>query len=206
MPHPIVFKSVEDAISTIKNSVDKKQRPVVIALDGRSGTGKSTIAKLLAAKLDGVAIEADDFWIGGSDGEWDARSPKEKYEKVLDYRRLRKEVLEPLLSGKDANWHPFNWATGHGLSEKVLHAEPKKTIMLDGAYSSQPILQDIIDISILVDVPNDVERRARLVKREGPLYMADWHRRWDPAEDLYFSKVRPRESFDLIIENHSNGN
>jgi len=32
--------------------------------------------------------------------------------------------------------------------------------------------------------------------------MKDWHGRWDVAEDYYFTDIRPRESFDLIIVNN----
>ena len=44
-------------------------------------------------------------------------------------------------------------------------------------------------------------RRARLASREEPTFLADWHRRWDSAEWYYFSKVRPPETFDLVVAN-----
>lgn len=61
---------------------------------------------------------------------------------------------------------------------------------------------EILDLKVLVEVPDDGHRRSRLVAREGEKYMADWHKRWDPAEEYYFTKVRPRESFDMFIRNH----
>jgi len=179
----------------------KTDRSILVALDGRSGTGKSTIAKKIAERLGGVGINADDFWAGGSNEEWDKKIPKEKAETAIDWKRIKTEVLEPLLSGSSATWHPFNWKAGKGLSSNVIQRNPSPLIILDGAYSTRPELQDIIDISILIEVPDDVKRRARLAERENEEYMKDWHKRWDVAEDYYFSQVRQRDLFDMIISN-----
>ncbi len=162
---------VEEVISKIIELTQKKDKTILIALDGRSGTGKTTIAKYIADKLDGVEIQADNFWTGGSDDVWDKRTPQEKSDQAIDWKRMRIEVLEPLLRGKSATWHPFNWKTGIGLAEEIIEASPKRFIVLDGAYSTRPELQDIIDIGILVEVPEDSNRRNRLVKREGKEYM-----------------------------------
>lgn len=193
---------IEEATSKVKEIMVCRNVPILVALDGRSGSGKSTIAKIIAVRLGGVEITADDFYAGGSDDEWDGRSSQEKVSMVIDWRRLRSEVLEPLLAGRRASWHPFDWNAGKGLAAHYINRDPTPLIVLDGAYSARPELSDIIDLSVLVEVPDDSDRRVRLVKREGKKYMDDWHRRWDPAENYYFSKVRPKTSFDLVIENH----
>ncbi|CAN5158040.1 hypothetical protein BH09PAT1_BH09PAT1_2310 [soil metagenome] len=192
---------LERAVSKIGELMKEKDKPILVALDGKSGTGKSTIGKELAKRLGGIEIIADDFWAGGSNEEWDKKRPKERAETAIDWKRIRSEVLEPLLAGKSASWQPFDWKAGHGLSQDMLHSDPKPLIVLDGAYSTRPELQDIIDVNILVETPDDTNRRARLAGREGIEYMTDWHGRWDVAEDYYFSQVRPREFFDLIIAN-----
>lgn len=193
---------IEKVISKINILMKESHKPVLIALDGRSGTGKSTIAKQIAERLGGVEIVADDFWVGGSNEEWDKKTPKEKAEMAIDWKRIKTEVLEPLLAGKPATWSPFDWKAGHGLSANKMHSEPKPLIVLDGAYSTRPELQDIINLSVLVEVQDDKKRRARLIERENEAYMNDWHARWDVAEDYYFTEVRPPESFDVIIANH----
>lgn len=192
---------VDRAIHKIKDLMDKSEKPILVAIDGRSGTGKSTIAKTIANSLGGTEIISDDFWIGGSNDLWDTRTPQEKADLAIDWERLRKEVLEPLLSNKSASWYPFDWESGRGLSSKKIKKNPTKLIVLDGAYSTRPELQDIIDLSVLVKIHDDSVRRTRLVGREGETYMNDWHRRWDPAEEHYFKKIRPQSDFDIIITN-----
>lgn len=191
---------IEKAITTARRLAEKVKRPILIAVDGRSGTGKSTIAQKIADELGGVKITADDFWVGGSNEEWDTRTPKEKVDMAIDWNRIRQEVLVPLLNNEPATWHPFNWETGEVLSSKSIHSESNPYIILDGAYSARPELEDIIDISILINVKDSL-RRLRLKEREGEPYMQDWHTRWDVAEDYYFSHHRPQESFDITIEN-----
>ncbi len=172
--------------------------PLLVALDGRSGAGKSTVARWLAAELGATVVEGDDFYAGGTDAEWDARSPAEKAAQVVDWRRLRTEALAPLLAGRSAAWHPFDFAAGVGLADQTVTRPPAPLIVLDGVYSGRPKLADLVDLAILVELADDV-RRKRLVAREGRAYMTAWHRRWDAAEDYYFTHVRPRASFDLIL-------
>jgi glycosyltransferase involved in cell wall biosynthesis/uridine kinase len=195
-----VRTGVDLVVERARELLDGRDHPLMIALDGRSGTGKSTLARTLAQRLGASVVIGDDFWAGGQDAEWDARTPRQRVEEALDWRRLRAQVLEPVAKGRRASWRPFDWTRGEGLSERVLELEPTAAVILDGAYSARWELSDLIDLAVLVEAPEE-ERRRRLERREGPAYMAAWHRRWDPAEAYYFSDVRPPASFDLVIRN-----
>jgi uridine kinase len=171
----------------------------VVALDGRSGAGKSTLARDLADLLGATIIVQDDFYTGGALSDWANLTSSQKADRVIDWRRVRHEALEPLVANQRAEWHPFNWKTLQGLAPQTVSAEPRKLIILDGVYSARPELSDLINLSVLVQLP-DIVRRERLKKREGADYVSEWHPVWDEAEDYYFLEVRPPESFDLIFE------
>jgi uridine kinase len=181
-------------IERIRELPHQSGSPVLIAIDGRSGVGKSTLAAALARRLNAALVSGDDFFAGGSDAEWARRSPGERADQCIDWRRLRREALEPLLAGRPAAWRPFYTA------ETPVVVEPKSVIVLDGVYSGRPELIDLVDLAVLVVMPDDQARRRRLVAREGESFMAGWHRLWDAAEEHYFASVAPRSRFDLVIE------
>ena len=103
------LKSTEDKIAFEIRRLLKRKNPVVVALDGRSGTGKSTIAQIIAGRVEGIILVGDDFYSGGNDDAWSGFSAKEKVDKVIDWQRMRVQVLEPLLAKKPASWHPLDF-------------------------------------------------------------------------------------------------
>jgi predicted GIY-YIG superfamily endonuclease/uridine kinase len=185
--------------SAIKRLAEGRTTPLLVALDGRSGAGKSTLAREVAEAVGGRVVDCDDFYAGGTFEEWARRSAREKADLVIDWRRLRREVIEPLRAGRAAVWHPIDWTTMMGLSPDVITCEPAPVVILDGAYSARPELSDLVDLRILVQLP-DAVRRERLRLREGADYVERWHAVWDEAEDYYFTQVRPPSSFDVVID------
>ena len=176
-----------------------------MSLDGRSGSGKSTLASLVAGETDAVVLPVDDFYSAHiSNAEWDLMTVEERWSKVFNWAKLRSEAVEPLLNGRPACWHPIDFEAGpdsqgkYKMKAEVTMAEPAPVIVLDGIYSSGPQIADLVGLSVLVEAP-DEQRRARLAKREEPGFLAQWHARWDAVEDFYFSSVRHKESFDIIV-------
>ena len=181
--------------------------PMLVAFDGGSGSGKSTLAVLVATELDAAIVPGDDFFAAEvTDAEWDALSPSERAAAAIDWRRLRVEALEPLLAGRIASWHPFDFAAGtrpdgtYPMAADAVTRKPSSVIVLDGAYSCRPEIADLIELAVLVDLPID-ERHRRIAAREETSFSDAWHARWDAAEDYYFTHVRPATSFDLVVTN-----
>src|SRR5690348_15604152 len=173
------YPGLDNVMREIRRQLRGRTEPLLVALDGRSGTGKSTLAALLAAQVGATVVEGDDFYPGGADAEWDGLSPAEKAALVIDWRRLRAEALEPLLAGRPAAWHPFDFQAGHGLAAHIVTRDPAPLVVLDGVYSARPELADLIDLAILIEAADDTVRRQRLLAREGAPFMTAWHRRWD---------------------------
>jgi len=185
-------------VSRIERLLGERSAPLLVAIDGQSGAGKSRLAAAIAAEVEAVVVDGDDFYAGGSDAEWDTRTVREKVDQCIDRRRLRSEALEPLLAGRAASWHPFDWEAGQGLAARPIVGRPARVILLDGAYSARPELADLLGLSVMVDVPAEV-RRQRLLEREGADAIDAWYRRWDEAEVYYFTRIRPRASFDIVV-------
>lgn len=190
----------------LERILEARVTPLVVAIDGRSGVGKSTIASQLGAVLPASVIPTDDFFAAElTSADWDARSPSERARDAIDWRRLRRLVLEPLLAGRAAVWHPFDFAAGervdgsYAVSSESVRRDAAPLIILEGAYSSRPELADLVELAILVEAPA-AARRERLALREAADFLDAWHRRWDAAEDYFFTEVRPRASFDIVLD------
>jgi uridine kinase len=186
------------------------ERPLVAALDGPSGAGKSTLAARLATALAEVGLTAaciplDDFFAADiPDPCWDTFTFEERLAGIFDWHRVRASALEPLLAGRPARWHAFDFASGlrpdgtYGLLAEAEERAPAAVILLEGNMAAGPALADLVGLAVRVDAPW-AERQRRLAAREDPAFLAAWHARWDAYEAWYFSAVRPPESFDLVV-------
>lgn len=195
----------EKVLAVIRRLLSLQPSPIAVALDGGSGAGKSTLASLIESELDATLIPLDDFFAADiPDSQWDEFSVEERLDRVFDWARLRENAVEPLLAGKPAKWHPFDFQSGlrpdgtYGIRIDPVEKKPADVILIEGAYSAHPALDDLIDLAVLIDVPIE-ERHARLETREDKDFLAKWHSRWDSVERYYFDQVRPRNSFDLIV-------
>lgn len=193
----------------IERLLVRQRAPMIVALDGPSGGGKSTIASGLAPLLSATVVPSDDFFAAQiTRAEWEGRTAIERARDAIDWVRLRQLVLEPLLAGRQAVWHPFDFAAGertdgsYGTADWSERRDPARVILVEGAYSTGPELVDLIDLSILIDAP-EVVRRARLEARESAAFLGAWHERWDSAEAYYFRHVRPASWFDVVVDTES---
>src|SRR5207237_4614869 len=131
-----------DAIGRrVKNVSADRQRPVIVAIDGGSGSGKSVLASRVARALSAALIQTDDFYAAHiPDAEWDRRGPAAKVADVLDWRRLR-NVLEPLRRGQAAEWYAFDFEAVRPdgtfpLKREPTRRDPAEVIVMEGAYST----------------------------------------------------------------------
>lgn len=205
MSESSVVRARDQVLAAVGEVASDRTRPVVVALDGPSGSGKSTLAVAIAAASEAVVVPVDDFFSANiPDAYWDSQPAAQRCRVVFQWERLRSEAIEPLLAGHTARWHAFDFESGtrpdgtYGMRSDWVVREPAPVVLLDGAYSAGPQLADLVDLAVLVDAPED-ERRSRLAAREDPDFLAAWHARWDAVEAHYFARVRPRNTFDLVV-------
>jgi uridine kinase len=194
-------EAVQSIISAINERLVGRTSPLVVSLDGGSGAGKSTLAAEVASHLGAAVIQYDDFFDATiTNEEWDSYTSEQKCRHCINWQRMRTEVLLPMIRGENAQYRPFSFSSGNGLASSLVTKEPSEVIILEGIYSSLPELSDVVDLTVLVDVLPEL-RRNRHNMREGTDDV-EWHLRWDPAEDYYFTVLRPPSSFDLIVINY----
>jgi para-aminobenzoate synthetase len=187
--------TLDTVLSYLETSRKNSNGPFVIAVDGRSGTGKSTLAEALRSRLAATIIDGDAFYAGGTviRNENAARL----VELCIDWRR-QKDVLQTLRSGRPARFQAFDWDAFDGsLVADPVVVEPMPWIILEGVYSARPELSELLDVRILLRTSDDV-RTARLLEREWTI--GPWERQWHHAEAHYFEHMVPESGFDLVID------
>ena len=167
--------------------------PLIIAIDGRCGAGKTTLASILQQQLGAVVISADDFFLRP-----EQRTP-ERFAQPggnMDRERLAEEVLIPLREGRPFSYRPFDCHT-LTLGEPI-QVETSPLIIVEGSYSCHPDLWDYYDLHVFVDVVPD-EQIARITRREGAEKAEVFKARWIPLEERYFSHYGVQEKCDAVI-------
>ena len=180
--------------SRIRRLAAGKTAPFVVAIDGHSGTGKSTLADALAEDLGAAVLHGDDFFSGGVELRYDP--PEVLAAECIDWKK-QLHALQALRAGSPAAYFPFDWAAFDGQLRSVpVMIEPKPFVLAEGVYSARPELQRHVDFRILLRLPEE-ERLRRLTAREG--HLGAWERQWQKAEDWYFANVSPPAAFDVVI-------
>lgn len=170
-----------------------KDAPVLLGIDGRCGSGKTTLANWLAQQLHCPVLHTDDFYLPLS-----ARCEgwQQQPGANMDFYRLRQEVLQPLLCAQPAQYLAYSCAAGAFLPPAPLPSAP--LTILEGSYSLHPALQTEFAVRVFVTCPPDVQA-ARLQAREGARY-AQFVQRWIPLEEGYFAAHDPAARCDFVLD------
>lgn len=170
------------------NKIYQQKGHVTIAIDGRCGSGKTTLANKLKAYFDCHIFHMDDFYLQ------EYQRTQERYNEPggnVDRERFKKEVLEPLKEHQDVLYRPFDCST-MSISEGMVY--PYKPInIIEGSYSCHSELIDAYDITVFLDIDEPL-RLKRIEERNGKEALNMFIKKWIPLEEEYFS------SFD--IQNH----
>jgi uridine kinase len=168
-----------------------EHRPVIVGIDGRSGAGKSTFARALAAasQIPIEIVEGDDFYLGTELG--------------FDWARLERQVLCPARSGQATiSYQRYSWDEQRlGDWTSVTGAQ---CLIVEGVYMFRPELRERFDLKIWIEAEEEV-RRERISARHAtyPPKIRDRQNasveRWLNDEDEYIRDYRPQAVADLTI-------
>lgn len=179
----------------LAEAVPRGGRVRVVTVEGRSGSGKSTVAERLREALArrGTAtavLPMEDLYPG-----WHglARAP----------RLLVEWVLEPLRSGGAARWRRYDWERGGFSEEESSLPGPVAAggvLVVEGCGSGARIARPHVDLSVWVDAPDEVRARRLDSRGDAALY-APYRRVWADQEAEFYAAERPRERADVLVDN-----
>ena len=167
---------------------------VIVAVDGRCGSGKSTFGKLLADEYRCALVHMDDFFLRVSQ-----RTPERLATpgENVDHERFLEEILLPIRRGEAAVLRPFDHSVFAPRGEFPVPKTPLTVI--EGTYSCHKALRDYYDLCIFVTTDSETQMK-RITVREGADIAGQYRTRWIPLEELYFSTLDIPALFDFVIE------
>ena len=171
----------------------QKQGRIVLAIDGRCASGKTTLANQLQKKLGGTIIHLDDFFLRP-----EQRTP-ERYAEPggnVDYERFEKEVLIPLKEERDFIYYPFDCRTMTIQSEPVF-VENGQLILIEGSYSLLTVFRPYYDRTLFLTISQEMQLE-RLRKR-APEKVEMFQKKWIPLEEYYIQQMRIEEVADDVM-------
>ena len=157
----------------------------LIAVDGRSGSGKTRLAGQLATPIGAPVIHLEDLYPG-----WDGLAGTAEV--------LAGWVTGPLGRGQPARWRRFDW---DAMSYAEWHTTgPADVIILEGCGSVRSGLAAAYAARIWVEAPA-VTRQRRLRDRPDWAAYQPHARQWAMAEDRLYRAEQTRRCCEFIIEN-----
>ena len=194
---PSDFSSLTQTIASLLEA--HPERPVLIALDGRCGSGKTTLAAQLAEPFPGSAVfHTDDYYLPPAQRipNW-AETPCAN----MDLTRLREEVLVPAQAGAAVRSRAYSCREGSYLPEQCV--PPAPLYILEGSYSHHPLLTGYETLRVFLTCAKE-EQTRRLQEREGERY-ANFAARWVPLEEGYFAQYHITETADFVVDTTQGG-
>ena len=173
--------NLESVIKQIDDLLTQKDA-VIVAIDGKCTSGKTTLASKLAELYDCNVFHMDDFFLRP-----EQRTP-ERFAEVggnVDYERFLEEALLPLKSSKTFSYRPFDCST-FTLSDPVI-VTPKRLNIIEGTYSHHPYFGNPYDLKILLTIDEETQRRRILDRPE--FLQKRFFEEWIPMENRYFDAL-----------------
>ena len=185
-------------------SMHSANRPFVVAIDGLSGAGKTTLVSHLNGESDLLVLHIDDYIVERAKRyETGQSEPTEYYALQWDVSRLERELFRPLTEGVTKLVLPRYDQERDVITEQVVDVSSAHTVVVEGIFLQRPEWQPYFDYVIYLDCPREV-RYERVLNRDTYLgnpaeRLAKYKRRYWPGEDLYLERIDPKNTAHIVL-------
>ncbi|MFI6231991.1 uridine kinase [Micromonospora sp. NPDC050784] len=178
--------TLSDAVRQLRDaSPDVAGRPRVIAIDGRGGAGKTTLAeKLRTVESNSAIVHTDDVAWNHAYFDWGAV--------------LAENILQPLHRGEPVNFRPDAW-NSHDRAGSITIPAGADVVWVEGTGIIREELGPWLDASVYIQGDLDEQKRL-LVARDGDSAEQQEHvTNWLREELPFMLRERPWSRATLIV-------
>lgn len=163
------------------------RRPTVVAVNGHSSSGKTTLAGRLVDVLpDAAVLHTDDLATDEGVFAWDVA--------------LRDEVLPVVRAGKPLDRPAPRWWQARGRAGSVTLPGSLAYLVVEGVGASQASVRDAYDLVIWVETDEPTRLARDLVRlAAGEMSSPGAYAGWMAEENAYTTADRPWEHADLLV-------
>ncbi|MFJ3321813.1 AAA family ATPase [Curtobacterium sp. NPDC086286] len=150
---------------------------LVVLVDGRSGTGKTTLGDSLAERLGAQVVHLDDVYPG-----WDG------------LRAAAEAVVTDVLGGR-SGYRRWDWATS--CPAEWAAVDPGRPIVVEGCGALSRGSAPLASLRVWLEADDDT-RWERAIGRDGESFAREWDR-WAAQEAAFIAAERPAELADVVL-------
>ena len=181
-----IARPVADLLAAALDAADAHDgRPAIIAVDGRSASGKTTLASRLAALVENASlVHSDDVAWWESFFAWD--------------HLMAAGILEPLHRGRSVDFRPPAWDR-RGREGSIVVPSDTPLVIVEGVGVSRRSLQHLLDGAFWVQADIDESRRRGIARDGGRQQDVDFWDEWDREEVPFIAADQPWSRAHAIV-------
>ncbi|KAB2860259.1 MAG: uridine kinase, partial [Exiguobacterium chiriqhucha] len=181
-------------------------RPFLVAIDGLSGAGKTTmVEQLRGIATNEMVLHIDDFIVERhrryATGQSEAM---EYYALQWDVELLVETLFKPLREGQTNLTLPYYERDQDAVNMRTIEIAPNTLVLIEGIFLLRDEWRPYFDYIVYLDCPREV-RYERVLNRDtyiGNLSerLAKYERRYWPGEAHYLETVDPKSHANHTVE------
>ena len=186
--------------------------PLLIGIDGKDASGKTTVANNLSAALHNqtereiIRVSLDDFFQPRAIRTRQENQARGCYEDTFDIQGIVNRLLAPVKTKGTYITKIFDYKTDTPINFSTKHADSNAIFVVDGVFIQRPEFREYWDYVVLLDVSDEIaiERGSiRDTNRIGNIEAArsKYINRYIASQKIYYDECKPQKQADIIIDN-----
>ena len=193
----INFSIYEELIRNIQHQLPTTT-PLILAIDGMCGSGKTTLAQYLSTIFDASIIHMDNFFL-----PFERKTPERLAEAGgnIDYERFLEIAVPALRQRRPFSYTAYNCQTAS--YDRQIQITSCELIIVEGSYSLHQKFGCYYDMSLFLSVDTEEQLRRLKIRCQNEAKFHRFQTEWIPMETLYHEKQSVLHRADMVINTTS---
>ena len=179
---------VEPIVDVVTRLLGEAPQPAVIGVDGRSSSGKTTLARRMAEAVAGAGATAV---VHSDDIAW--------HHSIFGWIDLLLEgVVEPVRAGRAVAFRPPAW-DARDRRGAVMVPAGTGLLIVEGVGVGRPELAEVLDATVWVQSDLDEIERRNLVRVDAGEISPAGYEQWMAEEVPFLAEQRPWAHADMVV-------